>query len=66
MKRVLLAALLFASTSLALAAGSLRVVTTTEDLASISREIAGNRADIIPTSWRQNLPIFWGSGARIS
>jgi zinc/manganese transport system substrate-binding protein len=46
MKRVLSAALLFASASLALAAGSLRVVTTTEDLASISREIAGNRADI--------------------
>jgi zinc/manganese transport system substrate-binding protein len=45
MKRALSAALFLATTSLALGA-PLRVVTTTEDLASIAREIAGDRVEI--------------------
>lgn len=45
MKQLLSAALFLASTSLALGA-PLLVVTTTEDLASIAREIAGNRVEI--------------------
>src|ERR671936_182255 len=48
MRKVVLfaAALLIAGTSPAIAQGRLNIVTTTEDLASIAREVAGDRATI--------------------
>lgn len=46
MKHRILATFLLAASPSTLAAGPLRVVTTTEDLASIAREVAGDRVEI--------------------
>lgn len=52
-----LSALIFSATS-ALGAAPLRVVTTTQDLASLAREVAGNRAEITPIAKGYQDPHF--------